>query len=169
MDAALRLILTKIILHYSSKYGLESSLVFSIAYKESLSSAPSLIDGIFASRYEPEFFDRYIFNKKLNGYVPKYISLKTEGRHRATSWGLMQIMGNTARELGYAKPTLTSLILPWRNVNLGCKLIASNIARYGKFDGIRKYNGSITNDNTKLYAEDIYKIEQEKTYLKVIG
>src|SRR5579862_3189197 len=44
-------------------------------------------------RYEPAFYDRYMA-RMTN------ISA-TEAHARATSWGLMQLMGETAREEGY--------------------------------------------------------------------
>lgn len=47
----------------------------------------------WCSRYEPGFFTKYI--EKMTNLTP------TEARNRATSWGLMQLMGETAREEGY--------------------------------------------------------------------
>lgn len=43
-------------------------------------------------RFEPAFYERYIVKLKLT---------PTEANGRATSWGLMQLMGETAREEGY--------------------------------------------------------------------
>ena len=48
-------------------------------------------------RYEPDFFTRYI--------GPLYLAHKvdlTEAHGRALSWGLMQVMGEVAREIGFS-------------------------------------------------------------------
>lgn len=48
----------------------------------------------WAIRYEPAFFNRYI--------IPLQLTNITEAQARSFSWGLMQIMGQAARELGYS-------------------------------------------------------------------
>lgn len=93
------------------------------------SISPDLITGIvwvesggnpFAVRYEPRFFERYIGQKRLNGFVPRFVSDDTERNLRATSFGLMQIMGNTAREQGFKREFLTELLDPELNLSIGC-------------------------------------------------
>jgi soluble lytic murein transglycosylase-like protein len=46
----------------------------------------------WAIRYEPAFYERYVLPLKLS---------PTVSFARSTSWGLMQLMGETAREEGY--------------------------------------------------------------------
>lgn len=60
------------------------------------------------------------------------------------SWGLMQLMGAVARELGYRAPYLGELLRDdVANLRLGCRHLASQIAwAQGDVDlGLRAYNG----------------------------
>lgn len=66
-----------------------------------------------ASRYEPGFEKKYL--KKLN--LP-------DSKARATSYGLMQILGQVARELGYSGP-LEGLYKPSLSLRYGCLKLAS--------------------------------------------
>jgi soluble lytic murein transglycosylase-like protein len=66
----------------------------------------------WAVRYEPAFFERYVLSMK--GLNP------TEMQLRAMSFGLFQIMGQTAREQGFDGRYLTELCDPV-NVNQGCR------------------------------------------------
>lgn len=66
----------------------------------------------WAVRYEPAFYTRYI--EKMVGLS------STEKTMRATSFGLMQVMGQVAREKGYDEKFLTSLCDPLNGVMMGC-------------------------------------------------
>src|SRR5690242_15899830 len=72
----------------------------------------------WAIRYEPAFFDRYI--SKLN--LPN----ETEAHARAFSWGLMQTMGQVAREHGFHGP-LSALCDPDNGLEMGCKIFAAKL------------------------------------------
>ena len=63
-------------------------------------------------RYEPVFYQTYVSHMKLP---------ETEKQTRATSWGLMQIMGQVAREKGFDGKYLTELLDPLTGVTYGCK------------------------------------------------
>jgi soluble lytic murein transglycosylase-like protein len=65
----------------------------------------------FAIRYEPEFRERYV--TKLN--LPL-----TEELARSFSWGLMQIMGQVAREHGFEGNSLAELCTPNLGLKFGC-------------------------------------------------
>jgi len=52
-----------------------------------------------ATRFEPDFYKRYPL--KPTDFVPKGCSRDTEWALRSVSWGIMQIMGETARENGF--------------------------------------------------------------------
>ena len=67
----------------------------------------------WAVRYEPAFFSRYI--EKMTGLT------ETEKHMRATSFGLMQIMGQVAREKGFSDKYLTALCDPTNGITYGCK------------------------------------------------
>lgn len=60
------------------------------------------------------------------------------------SWGLMQVMGGVARELGYTRPYLGRLLVDIDdNLELGCRLLAGHVAwAGGDLDrALRAYNG----------------------------
>lgn len=72
------------------------------------------------TRYEPAFFTRY---------VEKMVGLSDEEmRGRATSYGLTQIMGQTAREQGYEGP-LEGLKDPLTNCQQGFKKLQKCLSR----------------------------------------
>lgn len=87
-----------------------------------------------AVRFEPAFYDRYV--------RPQGLTDINEARGRATSFGLLQIMGQVARELGYKWP-FSMLLQPETGLEWGCKKLAQCYKRYGKTDinaGIAAYN-----------------------------
>lgn len=75
----------------------------------------------WAIRYEPEF------DKK---YVQPHSFARTEEIARSTSWGLLQLMGESAREIGFAGP-LPSLCDPFTGLEYGCKFFAMKLAKAG--------------------------------------
>ena len=93
------------VIPHAQKYGLEPEIVAAVCEQES-SWNP------WAARYEPLFYVKYVAPMNLPG---------TESQMRATSFGLMQIMGETAREFGFGGGYLTELCDPDTGVNFGCK------------------------------------------------
>jgi soluble lytic murein transglycosylase-like protein len=69
-------------------------------------------------RYEPEFRDRYIAALGL---------LPTEEIARSTSWGLMQVMGQVAREHGFKNEFLAELCEPAVGLEMGCLVLARKL------------------------------------------
>jgi soluble lytic murein transglycosylase-like protein len=131
-----------IVMDQAGIYDLDHALVFSIIYQESKGNP-------YASRYEPRFFARKLADKsrsQLSGYVPLSMlcSLETEKAHRATSWGLFQILGETARWFGlYDHPYLNSLVEPHVNISMGCSYFSSLLKKYGTIEkALRYWNGS---------------------------
>ncbi len=98
----------------AGQHGIEPALVQAVCHNES-SWRP------WAVRYELAFYDRYI--------VPLKGLSATERQMRSTSWGLMQIMGQTARELGFAGDYLTELCDPLTNLEFGCRKLARCLDR----------------------------------------
>src|SRR5258708_9578726 len=45
------------------------------------------------------------------------------------SWGLMQVMGQVAREFGFAEESLPELCDPATGVDVGCLVLAKRLAR----------------------------------------
>jgi len=82
----------------------------------------------WAVRYEPAFFARYIEAKRWPVFGA--VSSETEKRLLATSFGLCQVMGVTARELGFTGAFLTQLCAPALSLDYGCRYLAQQRARY---------------------------------------
>lgn len=114
----------------SEAYGLDPKLVASIVMVESSGET-------CATRYEPEY--HYLltperFSKSLR------ISLDTEQVSQKMSFGLMQVMGGLARELGF-EGHLVELCEPTIGLNYGCKYLKKLLDKYGKLgDAISAYN-----------------------------
>src|ERR1700737_5169749 len=80
--------------------GLQPALVCAVIEQESAWNP-------WAVRYEPGFLSRYV--------APLYTAGKlsaTEAYTRSMSWGLMQVMGQVAREFGFAANSLPELCDP---------------------------------------------------------
>jgi soluble lytic murein transglycosylase-like protein len=72
----------------------------------------------WAMRYEPLFFAKYVASL----YTTSKISA-SEAYARGFSWGLMQVMGQVARESGFDAPFLSALCDPEQALALGCKVL----------------------------------------------
>lgn len=87
----------------------------------------------WAVRFEPKFYERklqHLGRSDLAGYVPGLLpTLATEKTLRATSWGLMQIMGETARVVGFKDPYLSRLLDPALNISIGTKYLKMLLSR----------------------------------------
>jgi soluble lytic murein transglycosylase-like protein len=140
---------------YEDKYGLPKGVLLAVSEHES-SLNP------WAGRYEPAFFVRYIRDRsqlQLGGYWPRGISEPTERAFRATSFGLMQLMGQVARELGFVGKYLTQLCDPETGIAYGAMHLAKKIkARGGDLRlGLSDYNdgGAWSDANVTTYADPI--------------
>jgi soluble lytic murein transglycosylase-like protein len=72
----------------------------------------------WAMRYEPAFFAKYVAPLYTNNKVTA-----SEAYARGFSWGLMQVMGQVAREAGYDLLFLSSLCDPEQGLAVGCKVL----------------------------------------------
>jgi len=90
----------------SEEYGLDWKLVYAILMQESMENEKAV-------RFEKEFFKRYL--DKLD--LPMMEKLK-----RSFSYGLMQIMGQTAREIGF-QDDFEYLFNPETNIRWACKYL----------------------------------------------
>lgn len=120
----------------AKKHGLPVVLVRAMTAHESVGGNP------YATRYEPRFYQRYLANKPVN-FVPHGCSEETERIQRATSWGLMQMMGETARCNGF-RGWFAELCMPEVGLEWGCLFLRRLVDRY--WDGewptiMRAYNG----------------------------
>lgn len=78
----------------------------------------------WALRYEPAFYAKYIAARMAAGAVPS----ATEAYARAFSWGLMQVMGQVAREHGFTGASLAALCEPVTALDIGCRVFAAKLA-----------------------------------------
>lgn len=76
----------------------------------------------YAMRYEPRFRERYV--RRLN--LPL-----TEEVARSTSWGLMQVMGQVAREHGFTGRFLSEICSATVGLEIGCVVLAKKFADAG--------------------------------------
>lgn len=108
------------------QFNLDPDLVRAIIYVESN-------DNSRAMRYEPNY-------KWLYKFINPAATKATEEMQQSTSWGCMQVMGATARELGCDKPWLNCLLDVPDNLHYGCLYLSSMIHKYGLDGGISAYN-----------------------------
>ncbi|HXJ04396.1 MAG TPA: lytic transglycosylase domain-containing protein [Candidatus Acidoferrum sp.] len=76
----------------------------------------------WAMRYEPAFFAKYVAHLYTNNKVTA-----SEAYARGFSWGLMQIMGQVAREMGFDATFLSALCDPEQGLPIGCKLLRKKL------------------------------------------
>lgn len=99
------------------EHSLDPALVCAVIEQESAWSP-------WAVRYEPSFLSRYV--------APLYTAGKlsaTEAYTRAMSWGLMQVMGQVAREFGFKEASLPELCEPATGIEFGCRILATRLSR----------------------------------------
>ena len=77
----------------------------------------------WAMRYEPAFFTRYVAPLYTNNKISA-----SEAYARGFSWGLMQVMGQVAREHGFAANFLSALCEPAAGLDVGCAVLAAKLA-----------------------------------------
>ena len=125
---------------------LEHHLMFAFAFHESNFEAA-------ITRYEPGW--KYFY--KTKDFAEVLLTTEdTEKVHQATSWGLMQIMGTVARELGY-EGHLPALIDPLLNLTYGVKKIRLLRKKYSDInDIISAYNSGNPIKNNGIYINQKY-------------
>jgi soluble lytic murein transglycosylase-like protein len=72
----------------------------------------------WSMRYEPAFFAKYVASLYTNNKVSA-----SEAYARGFSWGLMQVMGQVARENGFDALFLSALCDPEQCLAVGCKVL----------------------------------------------
>jgi soluble lytic murein transglycosylase-like protein len=112
---------------YAAKYALETAIVAAVCEQESAWNP-------FAIRWEPGFYNKYVVGMNLSD--------ATEKQMRGVSFGLMQVMGQVARELGFQGRFLTQLCDPDIGVDVGCRKLASCFKSYNEPEtALLSYNG----------------------------
>jgi soluble lytic murein transglycosylase-like protein len=118
-----RMNLPNLIENMAAAHGLPFVLVHAIVQVESGGNP-------WAVRYEPAFFSRYVADRGHR--VWPGCSRDTEERLRACSFGLMQLMGQTARERGFDGPFLSTLCDAFTGLDYGCRHLVWLGNRYKK-------------------------------------
>jgi soluble lytic murein transglycosylase-like protein len=120
-----------------------------------------------ATRYEPNFYKKYILPMLHdNAYTPH------EAIGRATSYGLMQIMGQVAREKGF-KGEFEELFDPATGLEWALRHLRHFIDKYAPSldDAIASYNaGSPRKDANGFYynAQYVSKIHKYLNQIKEV-
>lgn len=148
---------TAAVREYAKVFDLNPKIIYAMILVES-SGDP------FASRFEPGFYSQYIKGvspAKLGGHWPTSRTQTTERYDRATSWGLMQVMGQTARELGFKGDALPEFVDPAVGVRYGAKYLRKMLNRFPNTDpgmcyreALAAYNGGPGNPNYE-YAQKV--------------
>lgn len=131
------------------KHGLDWRLIAAIVSVESGGDT-------YAARYEPKY--RYTFDVETIA-AQCGCSPPTMKMMQMTSWGLMQVMGGVALEMGYPRHEfLTHLVVPEVGVEYGCRKLVELFKRYDTIDKvIVSYNaGSPQYDADGAYKNKYY-------------
>lgn len=120
----------EIIASMASKFELDPAIVYGVCKQENRDFNPCAV------RFESG--STILFNPRE--VKPVNCSLRTEIELQHMSFGLMQVMGFTARELGH-RGWLTALISNVTlQLDLGCKYLKRKILNYGLEQGVASYN-----------------------------
>ncbi|MBK5943332.1 lytic transglycosylase domain-containing protein [Halorhodospira halophila] len=118
---------------FSERYGIPVRLLRAIIEVESAGNP-------YAMRMEANY--RWLWDVRHNAphrggpfYAPPGASRPTESYGQRTSWGLMQIMGATAREIGFKGTFLSELCDPETNLQYGCEYLMRLYRRFGNQHG----------------------------------
>lgn len=145
----------------SEQMGIDPLLTASLVVKESTANT-------WACRFEPQYSYLYVpatYAKKL------FSSMETEINMQKTSWGLMQVMGGVARELGWDH-WLSELCVPVIGIRFGCQHLKNKYLKYGNWrDAVSAYNaGSVRKDPVSgKYSNQAYVDEVWIRYADAIG
>ena len=136
-------------------FGLDPALVCAVIEQESGWNT-------WAMRYEPAFFAKYVAplyttNNKMSA---------TEAHARGSSWGLMQVMGQVARENGFTVFFLSALCDPEQGIKIGCRVLSKKIAA-AKGDiraGLLAWNGG----GNSSYPEEVLARKAKYEYIDLL-
>ena len=155
------------IVEYATTHGLRPELIEALVMTESSGVA-------WAWNPEPKY--RWMWdvraNRPFRGLLAEEIAAKRppsdfpclagdpdqEWWAQQASWGLMQIMGAVARELGFKGPYLTALCEPAVNLNLGCLKLAQLMVWSDGHEtrALAAYNGGKFGNEVPPYRNQAY-------------
>jgi soluble lytic murein transglycosylase-like protein len=140
--------------HASISYSLPASLIAAVIQEESRFDQ-------WATRAEP----RYLRSKKVRRLAARFArehrlgpTAFTELVDRSRSYGLMQVMGETAREQGFDPPFLAELYLPQNAIAHGAMLLKRLLKRYHNdtLSAISAYNQGSARKRRGVFANARY-------------
>jgi soluble lytic murein transglycosylase-like protein len=116
----------------AERHGVDETLVCAVVEQESGWET-------HAMRYEPGFRAHYVAPLRLP---------PTEEIARSISWGLMQVMGQVAREHGFTGKFLSALGEPNVGMAIGCDVLAGKISAAGNdiWRALEFWNGGANPD-----------------------
>jgi len=152
-----------IIIETAKRFVLDPALIKAICRKESNFDQ-------YVMRFEPWFMLRYVIKRHKDIYpstrLREFANIPnmdiSETVFRSTSFGLMQIMGQSCRDLGYHGKHGRLLDIE-TNIIWGCKILKGKIDRYGRNGGISAYNQGDDRKNdtgefvNQKYVDDVLR------------
>jgi soluble lytic murein transglycosylase-like protein len=127
----------------ATRHSLDAALVCAIVEQESAWDPHAI-------RYEAAFRTRYVAPLGLPA---------TEEVARSISWGLMQVMGQVAREHGFAGKSLAALVDPSTGLAFGCAVLAAKISAAARDipRALQLWNGGANPDYAREVLERVGK------------
>lgn len=92
---------------------------------------------VLCARFEPRFYQKYVMNLPVREAYKSFY---------ATSWGLMQIMGLVAYEMGF-QGNPVEILDPDLNLTYGIKFLKRKIDKWGLPAAIAAYNAGTPRKN----------------------
>ena len=117
----------------------------------------------FATRYEPQY--RWVTDDAAKIAKRLGISHETERQQQMTSWGLMQVMGGTARYLGF-DGHLSELTIPDVGLDFGCRYLKSKTKNVSVEAGLSAYNSGTARKTIDGRFENQFYVDKVLKYLK---
>lgn len=151
--------MTNIILDAANEHGIDPRLILAICIVESGNRGN-------VARYESHYKWTFMpaeHAKRLG------ITEPTEYQLQKFSWGPMQIMGATARELGY-NGFLPELCVPQVGILWGCIYLKKLLAKHGDVqDAVAAYNAGHPKKFGGKYINQVYVDKVNEAYSKSKG
>jgi soluble lytic murein transglycosylase-like protein len=124
--------LTAVARDAATRHSLDPALVCAVIEQESAWDPHAI-------RYEPGFRLRYVAPLRLP---------PSEEIARSISWGLMQVMGQVAREHEFSGKFLSALCDPATGIEIGCRVLTAKLAgaRGDLARGLQLWNGGANPD-----------------------
>jgi soluble lytic murein transglycosylase-like protein len=123
---------------HATRHNLDPELVAAVVLQESAGQATE-------KRLENGFYRKYVRKTETIGNVPPGpddVPASVEAVLRSTSFGLMQIMGQVAREFGFKNRWLSDLEDRGINLNLGCQIFSKHLRDRGSVRlALLRWNG----------------------------